>query len=56
MALMDFIKKQFIEILEWTEDGDEVLALNVSDIDLGRGLVMIRRGKGVLGGSSRSAR
>ena len=26
MALMDFIKKQFIEILEWTEDGDEVLA------------------------------
>lgn len=26
MALMDFVKKQFIEILEWTEDGDEVLA------------------------------
>ncbi len=26
MALMDFIKKQFIEILEWTEDSDDILA------------------------------
>jgi membrane protease subunit (stomatin/prohibitin family) len=26
MALMDFIKKQFIDILEWTESGDGVLA------------------------------
>jgi membrane protease subunit (stomatin/prohibitin family) len=26
MALMDFIKKQFIDILEWTEDGDGTLA------------------------------
>jgi membrane protease subunit (stomatin/prohibitin family) len=26
MALMDFIKKQFIDVLEWTEDGDGVLA------------------------------
>jgi membrane protease subunit (stomatin/prohibitin family) len=26
MALMDFIKKQFIDILEWTESGDNVLA------------------------------
>jgi membrane protease subunit (stomatin/prohibitin family) len=26
MALMDFINKQFIEVIEWTEDGDEVLA------------------------------
>ena len=26
MALMDFIKKQFIDIIEWTEDGDDVLA------------------------------
>jgi membrane protease subunit (stomatin/prohibitin family) len=26
MALMDFIKKQFIDILEWTEQGDGVLA------------------------------
>jgi membrane protease subunit (stomatin/prohibitin family) len=26
MGLMDFVKKQFIDILEWTEDGDGVLA------------------------------
>ena len=26
MALMDFIKKQFIDILQWTEQGDGVLA------------------------------
>ncbi len=26
MALMDFIKKQFIDIIEWTESGDGVLA------------------------------
>jgi len=26
MALLDFIKKQFIDVLEWTEDSDEVLA------------------------------
>ncbi len=26
MALMDFIKKQFIDIIEWTEGGDGVLA------------------------------
>jgi membrane protease subunit (stomatin/prohibitin family) len=26
MALMDFIRKQFIDILEWTEDGDGTLA------------------------------
>jgi membrane protease subunit (stomatin/prohibitin family) len=26
MGLMDFIKKQFIDILQWTEDGDGVLA------------------------------
>ncbi len=26
MALMDFIKKQFIDVLEWTEAGDGVLA------------------------------
>ena len=27
MALMDFIRKQFIDILEWTESGDGTLAL-----------------------------
>ena len=26
MALMDFIKKQFIDVIHWTEDGEEVLA------------------------------
>ena len=26
MALMDFLKKQFIDVLEWTEDADGVLA------------------------------
>ena len=26
MGLMDFIKKQFIDILQWTESGDGVLA------------------------------
>jgi len=26
MALLDFLKKQFIDVLEWTEDGDGVLA------------------------------
>ena len=26
MGLMDFIKKQFIDILQWTEQGDGVLA------------------------------
>ena len=26
MALMDFIKKQFIDVLQWTEDGDGTLA------------------------------
>ena len=26
MALIDFIKKQFIDVIEWTEDSDDVLA------------------------------
>src|SRR6058998_106275 len=26
MGFLDFIKKQFIDIIQWTEDGDEVLA------------------------------
>ena len=26
MALMDFIKKQFIDVIQWTEDGDGTLA------------------------------
>ena len=27
MALMDFIKKQFIDIIQWTEDDGETMAL-----------------------------
>ncbi|HNI72728.1 MAG TPA: SPFH domain-containing protein, partial [Accumulibacter sp.] len=27
MALMDFIKKQFVDVIHWTEDGDGVLAM-----------------------------
>ena len=26
MALMDFIKKQFIDVIHWTEESDGVLA------------------------------
>jgi membrane protease subunit (stomatin/prohibitin family) len=26
MALMDFIKKQFIDVIQWTEDGDDTLS------------------------------
>lgn len=26
MALMDFIKKQFIDVIHWTEEGDDILA------------------------------
>ena len=34
MALMDFIKKQFIDILEWTESGDGTLAWRFPMTDL----------------------
>jgi membrane protease subunit (stomatin/prohibitin family) len=27
MALMDFIKKQFVDVIHWTEDGDGILAM-----------------------------
>ena len=36
MALMDFIKKQFIDILEWVEDGDGVLAWRYPIAEIGR--------------------
>ena len=26
MGFLDFVKKQFIDIIQWTEEGDEVLA------------------------------
>ena len=31
MGLMDFIKKQFIDILQWTEQGDGRAGLALSD-------------------------
>lgn len=34
MALMDFIKKQFIDVIAWTEDGDEVLAWRFPTADM----------------------
>ena len=34
MALMDFIKKQFIDILQWTEDADGTLAWRFPMADL----------------------
>ncbi len=34
MALMDFIKKQFIDIIQWTEDGDGTLAWRFPMADL----------------------
>ncbi len=44
MALMDFIKKQFIDILQWTEDGDGTLAwrfpMEGMEIQNGRTLVV----------------
>jgi membrane protease subunit (stomatin/prohibitin family) len=33
MGLMDFVKKQFIDILQWTEDGDDVLAWRFPTVD-----------------------
>jgi membrane protease subunit (stomatin/prohibitin family) len=39
MALMDFIRKQFIDIIEWTEDGDGTLAWRfpVADMEIQNG-------------------
>ncbi len=34
MSLMGFIKKQFIDIIQWTEDGDDVLAWRFPTADL----------------------
>ena len=34
MSLKDFIKKQFIDIIQWTESGDDVLAWRFPTADL----------------------
>ena len=45
MGLMDFVKKQFIDILQWTEDGDEVLAWRfpTADLEIQQGAQLIVR-------------
>ncbi|GAC1625158.1 MAG: hypothetical protein NVS9B10_11870 [Nevskia sp.] len=45
MALIDFIKKQFIDVLEWTEDSDEVLAWRypMADREIQTGAVLTVR-------------
>ncbi len=45
MALMDFIKKQFIDILQWTEDGDGTLAWRfpMRDLEIQNGATLVVR-------------
>ncbi len=45
MALMDFIKKQFIDILEWTEEGDGTLAWRypMQDMEIQTGAQLVVR-------------
>jgi membrane protease subunit (stomatin/prohibitin family) len=45
MSLMDFVKKQFIDILQWTEDGDDVLAWRfpTADKEIQQGAQLIVR-------------
>jgi membrane protease subunit (stomatin/prohibitin family) len=45
MALMDFIKKQFIDILQWTEEGDGTLAWRypMQDMEIQTGAQLVVR-------------
>jgi membrane protease subunit (stomatin/prohibitin family) len=45
MGLMDFLKKQFIDIIQWTEDGDDVLAWRfpMSDMEIQQGAQLVVR-------------
>ncbi|MCY4753917.1 SPFH domain-containing protein [Pelomonas aquatica] len=45
MALMDFIKKQFIDIIQWTEDGDGTLAWRfpMADMEIQNGGQLVVR-------------
>ncbi|CAM3444510.1 SPFH domain-containing protein [Paracidovorax anthurii] len=45
MALMDFIKKQFIDIIQWTEDGDGTLAWRfpMRDLEIQNGGTLVVR-------------
>ena len=45
MALMDFIKKQFIDIIQWTEDSDGTLAWRfpMRDMEIQNGGTLVVR-------------
>ncbi|MDD2811361.1 SPFH domain-containing protein [Rhodoferax sp.] len=45
MALMDFIRKQFIDIIQWTEDGDGTLAWRfpMADMEIQNGAQLVVR-------------
>ncbi|ADV02057.1 hypothetical protein HF896_22195 [Alicycliphilus denitrificans] len=45
MALMDFIKKQFIDIIQWTEEGDGTLAWRfpMRDMEIQNGATLVVR-------------
>ncbi len=45
MALMDFIKKQFIDVIQWTEDGDGTLAWRfpMADMEIQNGAQLVVR-------------
>ena len=45
MALMDFIKKQFIDVIQWTEDEDGTLAWRfpMQDMEIQNGAVLVVR-------------
>ncbi len=45
MALMDFIKKQFIDVIQWTEEGDGTLAWRfpMADMEIQNGGVLVVR-------------
>lgn len=45
MALMDFIKKQFIDVIQWTEEGDGTLAWRfpMADLEIQNGAALVVR-------------
>ena len=45
MGLMDFIKKQFIDVLQWTEEGDGTLAWRypMADMEIQNGATLVVR-------------
>ena len=45
MGLMDFIKKQFIDIIQWTEEGDGTLAWRfpMADMEIQNGGQLVVR-------------